>query len=41
MPNMIIPDEVIEQKIYLVRGQKVMLSTDLSVLYGVATKVLL
>lgn len=31
--------ERIEQRIYLIRGQKVMLDRDLSVLYGVATKV--
>lgn len=36
----IIPLEVIEQKIYLIRGQKVMLDKDLAVLYGVPTKYL-
>ncbi len=36
-----IPVEVIEGKIYLVRGHKVMLDSDLAELYGVATKVLL
>ena len=30
--------EIIEQKIYLIRGQKVMLDRDLAVLYGVQTK---
>ncbi len=30
--------EVIEQKIYLIRGQKVMLDRDLAVLYGVQVK---
>lgn len=30
--------EVIEQKIYLIRDQKVMLDHDLAVLYGVQTK---
>jgi len=30
-----IPEEVIENKIYLIRGSKVMLSTDLARLYGV------
>lgn len=33
--------EVIEKKIYLIRGHKVMLDSDLAELYGVATKVLL
>ena len=32
--------EVIERRIYLVRGQKVMLSTDLATLYGVQPRVL-
>jgi hypothetical protein len=36
----IIPAERIEQSIYLIRDQKVMLSTDLAALYGVAPKVL-
>ena len=31
---------VIEQKIFLIRGQKVMLSTDLATLYGVKPMVL-
>jgi len=30
----------IEQKIYLIRGQKVMLDADLAELYGVKTKIL-
>jgi hypothetical protein len=34
----IIPDEVIMNKILLIRGQKVMVSNDLAVLYGVTTK---
>lgn len=34
----VIPDEVVMSKIYLIRGQKVMLDTDLSELYGVETK---
>ena len=34
----IIPVEVIEKKIYLIRGQKVMLDSDLAELYGVPTK---
>jgi len=36
-----IPLEEIEQKIYLIRGHKVMLDSDLAKLYGVQTKVLL
>jgi len=36
----IVPLERIEGLIYLVRGQKVMLDSDLAALYGVATKVL-
>ncbi len=33
-----IPDEVIISKIYVIRGQKVMLDSDLAGLYGVETK---
>lgn len=33
--------EAIEKKIYLIRGHKVMLDSDLAEMYGVATKVLL
>jgi phage regulator Rha-like protein len=36
----VIPDEAIISKIYLIRGQKVMLDRDLAELYGVETKVL-
>lgn len=36
----LIPQEVIERKIYLIRGQKVMLSIHLAELYGVETRVL-
>ncbi|MDD5584343.1 MAG: ORF6N domain-containing protein [Candidatus Omnitrophica bacterium] len=36
----IVPLEVIEQKIFLIRGQKVMLDRDLARLYGVETKYL-
>ena len=39
MPN-IVPIEVITEKIFEIRGQKVMIDTDLAKLYGVATKVL-
>ncbi len=35
-----IPDEIITSKIYLIRGQKVMLDRDLAELYGVETRVL-
>ena len=37
----LIPAEVIEQKIYLLRREKVMLSSDLAELYGVEPKVLI
>ena len=33
----LVPREAIEQKIYLIRGQKVMLDSDLAQLYGVTT----
>jgi len=36
----IIPIEVIQQKIFLIRGHKVMLDNDLAELYGVETRVL-
>lgn len=36
----VVPVERIENKIYLIRGLKVMLDRDLAVLYGVTTKVL-
>jgi len=39
--NSIISAELIERKIYLIRGHKVMLDRDLADLYGVTTKVLL
>jgi phage regulator Rha-like protein len=35
-----IPKEVLESKIFLIRGQKVMLDRDLAALYGVEVKVL-
>ncbi len=34
----LIPVEIIEKKIYLIRGHKVMLDSDLAELYGVETK---
>jgi hypothetical protein len=38
-PNALaIPDEVLLSKIYLIRGQKVMIDSDLSELYGVETR---
>ncbi|MCX5692083.1 MAG: ORF6N domain-containing protein [Candidatus Omnitrophica bacterium] len=36
----LIPQEVIERRIFVIRGQKVMLDRDLAKLYGVPTKVL-
>jgi len=33
----IIPSEIIEKKIFLIRGHKVMLDKDLALLYGIAT----
>ena len=36
----LIPVEVIEQRILLIRGQKVILDADLATLYGVPTRVL-
>ena len=35
-----IPSELIEKRIYLIRGQKVMLDTNLAELYGVETRAL-
>jgi len=40
MPNELVPQEVIESKIYVIRGHKVMLDRDLAMLYGVETRVL-
>jgi phage regulator Rha-like protein len=34
----LVPQEVVENKIYLIRGQRVMLDQDLASLYGVETK---
>jgi len=36
--SLITPDEVIINKIYMIRGQKVMIDRHLSELYGVETK---
>lgn len=38
--NLGVPHEMIERKIYLLRGQKVMLDRDLAEMYGVETRVL-
>lgn len=38
MPAAVIPHERIENKIYLIRGNKVILDSDLADLYGVSTK---
>src|ERR1700744_2359190 len=38
MKNQIIPDEMIMNKIFYIRGQKVMLDSDLAELYGVETR---
>jgi len=38
MPNLVVAQEVIEQKIYLIRAHKVMLDGDLALLYRVSTK---
>ena len=38
MKHILIPQEVIKQKIYLIRGHKVMMDTDIAQLYGVKTK---
>lgn len=38
VPHISIPDEVIMSRIYLIRGQKVMLDRDLAELYEVETK---
>ncbi len=36
----IIPIEIVEQKIFMIRGHKVMVDRDLASLYGVETRVL-
>jgi hypothetical protein len=38
--GVIVPSEIVEKKIFLIRGFKVMLDADLAELYGVPTKVL-
>jgi hypothetical protein len=41
MSEALVPQEVIENKIYLIRGQKVLIDEHLAELYGVPTKVLI
>ncbi len=36
--NLLVPDEIVMNKIFLLRGQKVMIDEDLAELYGVPTK---
>jgi hypothetical protein len=38
LDQLMLPEEVIVSKIYLIRGHKVMLDRDLAELYGVETK---
>jgi len=38
MENNMVPEEVIEQKIFIIRGHKVMLDKELAKLYGVSVK---
>ena len=38
LPQKMIPIESVEQRIFVIRGQKVILDTDLAQLYGVTTK---
>jgi hypothetical protein len=38
--EILVPEELIERRIYLIRGRKVMLDADLATLYQVATKAL-
>src|SRR5205823_400492 len=40
MKNSIVPSEIIEKRILLIRNQKVMLDHELALLYGIETKVL-
>ena len=40
MGNDLVPEEIIEQKIFMIRGHKIMLDRDLAKLYGVKTMVL-
>ncbi|RLD55359.1 MAG: ORF6N domain-containing protein, partial [Bacteroidetes bacterium] len=38
--KLMVPDEVVMNKIFIIRGEKVMIDRDLAELYGVETKVL-
>src|ERR1700733_13067959 len=40
MDNQLIPDKIIMNKIYYIRGQKIMLASDLAELYNIETRVL-
>ena len=40
MGNDLVPEEIIERKIFMIRGHKIMLDRDLAKLYGVKTMVL-
>ncbi len=40
MNEALVPQEVIENRIYLIRCQKVMLDRDLAILYGIETRIL-
>jgi len=40
MTNELVPDESIENRIFIIRGHKVMIDRDLAFLYGVTTKAL-
>jgi hypothetical protein len=40
MDDQLIPDEIIMNKIYYIRGQKIMLASDLAELYNIETRVL-
>jgi len=39
-PQVSLPEEIVLQKIFFIRGQKVMLDADLAELYGIPTKVM-
>ena len=41
MAKELIPREIVEQRIFMIRGQKAMISTHLAELYGVETRVLI
>lgn len=38
MTNELVPAEIIESKIFIIRGHKIMIDRDLAFLYGVTTK---